>query len=122
MLKFLRGLRAVREHTSEPVSEDVVREILDVGSLDLNRREPTAHRGSGRARQVSAAEVRRVGRQAGRPERCGAAAGQLVRLKMLHRDVVPQLDPSGFRVNLSLNALYSTYQDLQEQGLEAEAR
>ena len=44
------------------------------------------------------------------------------RLKMLHRDVVPQLDPSDFRVNLTLKALYSTYQDLQEQGLEEEAR
>jgi len=31
MLKFLRGLRAVREYTSEPVSEDAVREILEVG-------------------------------------------------------------------------------------------
>ena len=41
---------------------------------------------------------------------------------MLHRDVVPQLDPSDFRVNLTLKALYSTYQDLQEQGLEEEAR
>jgi len=44
------------------------------------------------------------------------------RLKMLHRDVVPQLDPSDFRVNLTLKALYSTYQDLEEQGLEEEAR
>jgi hypothetical protein len=44
------------------------------------------------------------------------------RLKMLHRDVVPQLDPSDSRVNLTLKALYSTYQDLQEQGLEEEAR
>jgi len=33
-----------------------------------------------------------------------------------------QLDPSDFRVKLTLKALYSTYQDLQEQGLEEEAR
>ena len=44
------------------------------------------------------------------------------RLKMLHRDVLPQLDPSDFRVKLTLKALYSTYQDLQEEGLEEEAR
>jgi hypothetical protein len=44
------------------------------------------------------------------------------RLKMLHRDVLPQLDPSDFRVKLTLKALYSTYQDLQELGLEEEAR
>ncbi|HEX8966287.1 MAG TPA: hypothetical protein VF937_00300 [Chloroflexota bacterium] len=44
------------------------------------------------------------------------------RLKMLHRDVLPKLDPSDFRVKLTLKALYSTYQDLREQGLEQEAR
>jgi hypothetical protein len=44
------------------------------------------------------------------------------RLKMLHRDVLPQLDPSDFRVKLTLKALYSTYQDLQGLGLEEEAR
>jgi len=44
------------------------------------------------------------------------------RLKMLHRDVLPQLDPSDFRVKLTLKALYSTYQDLQQLGLEEEAR
>jgi hypothetical protein len=44
------------------------------------------------------------------------------RLKMLHRDVLPQLDPSDFRVKLTLKALYSTYQDLQELGLDEEAR
>jgi hypothetical protein len=44
------------------------------------------------------------------------------RLKMLHRDVLPQLDPSDFRVKLTLKALYSTYQDLHELGLEEEAR
>jgi hypothetical protein len=44
------------------------------------------------------------------------------RLKMLHRDVLPKLDPSDFRVKLTLKALYSTYQDLQQLGLEKEAR
>jgi hypothetical protein len=44
------------------------------------------------------------------------------RLKMLHRDVLPKLDSSDFRVKLTLKALYSTYQDLQELGLEEEAR
>ena len=44
------------------------------------------------------------------------------RLKMLHRDVLPQLDASDYRVKLTLKALYSTYQDLQEQGLAEEAR
>jgi hypothetical protein len=44
------------------------------------------------------------------------------RLKMLHRDVLPKLDSSDFRVKLTLKALYSTYQDLQELGLEQEAR
>ena len=44
------------------------------------------------------------------------------RLKMLHRDVLPQLDPSDFRVKLTLKALYSTYQDLRDLGLDEEAR
>jgi hypothetical protein len=44
------------------------------------------------------------------------------RLKMLQRDVLPQLDASDYRVRLTLKALYSTYQDLQELGLNQEAR
>ena len=44
------------------------------------------------------------------------------RLKMLQRDVLPRLDSSDYRVKLTLKALYSTYQDLQELGLEHEAR
>ena len=44
------------------------------------------------------------------------------RLKMLHRDVLPKLDSSDYRVKLTLKALYSTYQDLQELGLTEEAR
>jgi len=44
------------------------------------------------------------------------------RLKMLHRDILPHLDGSDYRVRLTLKALYSTYQDLQELGLEEEAR
>jgi hypothetical protein len=44
------------------------------------------------------------------------------RLKMLQRDVLPKLDPSDFRVRLTLKALYSTYQDLKDLGLEQEAR
>ncbi|HEY3063978.1 MAG TPA: hypothetical protein VGL99_33830 [Chloroflexota bacterium] len=44
------------------------------------------------------------------------------RLKMLQRDVLPKLDKSDFRTRLTLKALYSTYQDLQELGLEEEAR
>lgn len=44
------------------------------------------------------------------------------RLKMLHRDVLPKLDPTDYRVRLTLKALYSTYQDLQQLGLEEEAR
>ena len=31
LTKFLRGLRAVREFTPEPVSDDVVNDILEVG-------------------------------------------------------------------------------------------
>jgi hypothetical protein len=44
------------------------------------------------------------------------------RLKMLQRDVLPKLDPTDYRVRLTLKALYSTYQDLQQQGLDEEAR
>jgi hypothetical protein len=44
------------------------------------------------------------------------------RLKMLQRDVLPQLDQSDFRVKLTLKALYATYQELHELGLEKEAR
>ena len=44
------------------------------------------------------------------------------RLKMLQRDVLPQLDPTDYRVRLTLTALFSTYQDLKEQGLTEEAR
>jgi nitroreductase len=31
LIRFLRGLRAVREYTPEPVSEDLIRDILEVG-------------------------------------------------------------------------------------------
>jgi hypothetical protein len=44
------------------------------------------------------------------------------RLKMLQRDVLPKLDSSDYRVRLTLKALYSTYQDLQDLGLAEEAR
>ena len=44
------------------------------------------------------------------------------RLKMLHRDVLPQLEPTDYRVKLTLKALYSTYEDLRELGLDNEAR
>ncbi len=44
------------------------------------------------------------------------------RLKMLRRDLLPKLDPSDFRVKLTLKALYSTYEDLRALGLEEEAR
>jgi len=44
------------------------------------------------------------------------------RLKMLQRDVLPKLDSSDYRVRLTLKALYSTFQDLQDLGLEQEAR
>jgi hypothetical protein len=44
------------------------------------------------------------------------------RLKMLQRDILPKLDSSDYRVRLTLKALYSTFQDLQELGLEEEAR
>ena len=38
------------------------------------------------------------------------------------QDVLPKLDPSDFRVKLTLKALYSTYRDLQQLGLDEEAR
>ena len=44
------------------------------------------------------------------------------RLKLLQRDVLPKLEPSDFRVRLTLKALYSAYQDLQSLGLTEEAR
>ena len=44
------------------------------------------------------------------------------RLRMLQRDVLPKLGPSDYRTRLTLKALYSTYQDLRELGLEEEAR
>ena len=44
------------------------------------------------------------------------------RLKMMQRDVLPHLDSSDYRVKLTLKALYSTYNDLQDLGLEEEAR
>lgn len=44
------------------------------------------------------------------------------RLKMLQRDVLPQLDPTDYRVRLTLKALFSTYEDLKDQGLTEEAR
>ena len=44
------------------------------------------------------------------------------RRKMLQRDVLPKLDTSDYRVKLTLKALYSTYQDLQDLGLGDEAR
>jgi hypothetical protein len=44
------------------------------------------------------------------------------RLKMLQRDVLPKLDSTDYRVRLTLKALYSTFQDLQDLGLEEEAR
>lgn len=44
------------------------------------------------------------------------------RLKMLQRDVLPQLPPTDYRTKLTLKALYSTYRDLQDLGLDEEAR
>jgi hypothetical protein len=41
---------------------------------------------------------------------------------MMQRDVLPHLDGSDYRVKLTLKALYSTYEDLRELGLEEEAR
>jgi nitroreductase len=41
-IAFLRGLRAVREYTAEPVSDEVLRDILDVGrwSGSASNRQP----------------------------------------------------------------------------------
>jgi hypothetical protein len=44
------------------------------------------------------------------------------RLKMLQREVLPKLDPSDYRGRLILKALFSTYEDLKQLGLEEEAR
>ena len=44
------------------------------------------------------------------------------RLRMLQRDVLPKLDSSDYRARLTLKALYSTYQDLQDLGLVEEAK
>jgi hypothetical protein len=44
------------------------------------------------------------------------------RLRMLQRDVLPKLDSSDYRARLTLKALYSTYQDLQDLGLAEEAK
>ena len=44
------------------------------------------------------------------------------RLKMLQRDVLPKLGESDYRVKLTLKALYSAYQDLEELGLHDEAQ
>jgi nitroreductase len=43
LIKFLRGLRAVREYTSEPVPDEVVADILEVGrwSGSASNRQPT---------------------------------------------------------------------------------
>jgi hypothetical protein len=43
------------------------------------------------------------------------------RLRLLSRDVLPKLSPSDYRVKLTHKALYSTYRDLKELGLEAES-
>jgi hypothetical protein len=43
------------------------------------------------------------------------------RLRLLYRDVLPQLDPSDYRVKLTHMALYSAYRDLEDLGLEAES-
>ncbi len=42
LIAFLRSLRAVREYTSEPVSDDVIRDILEVGrwSGSASNRQP----------------------------------------------------------------------------------
>jgi len=44
------------------------------------------------------------------------------RLRLLYRDVLPKLDASDFRVKLTHKALYATYRDLKELGLEAESQ
>ncbi len=43
LVRFLRGLRAVREYTPEPVPDEMVRDILDVGrwSGSASNRQPT---------------------------------------------------------------------------------
>src|SRR6478609_2429165 len=43
LIRFLRGLRAVREYTPEPVPDEVVREILEVGRWagSASNRQPT---------------------------------------------------------------------------------
>lgn len=42
LIKFLRSLRAVREYTTEPIAEDVLRDILEVGrwSGSASNRQP----------------------------------------------------------------------------------
>lgn len=42
-IKFLRGLRAIRQYTSEPVAEDALNDILDIGrwSGSASNRQPT---------------------------------------------------------------------------------
>jgi hypothetical protein len=50
------------------------------------------------------------------------ALTRLGRLRLLSRDVLPKLDKSDYRVKLTHKALYSTYRDLKELGLEAESR
>jgi hypothetical protein len=44
------------------------------------------------------------------------------RLRLLYRDVLPKLDASDYRVKLTQKALYSTYRDLKELGLDAESQ
>lgn len=44
------------------------------------------------------------------------------RLGKLQCEVLPQLDPSDYRIMLIHRALYSTYRDLQTSGLASEAR
>ena len=43
LTKFLRGLRAVREYTPDPISDDILRDILEVGrwSGSASNRQPT---------------------------------------------------------------------------------
>jgi hypothetical protein len=44
------------------------------------------------------------------------------RLRLLYRDVLPKLPASDFRVKLTQKALYTTYRDLKELGLDAESQ
>ena len=44
------------------------------------------------------------------------------RLRLLYRDVLPKLDASDFRVKLTHKALYSTYRQLKDLGLDAESQ